>query len=109
MVALLGDMMSCTLSGRRAHPVGGVLEVPGSLVFRILRKRTERTRQRRLRIRRRDLSRSHPLLTPCFERANLVERVRPFPTAAMSHARHHEETHPVALVLAHLVEDALVV
>src|SRR6476661_5565423 len=92
---------------RLARPVRGILQVAGSFVFRVLRIGTERAREA-FRSCSHHLIRSDSLFDPFFKRPNRVERVDAGTAAAMPHPGGHEETHPVALVLAHLVEDGVV-
>src|SRR5262245_38521981 len=95
-------------SRRLAGPVCCILQIAGSLVFGILRIGTQRAFEA-LRTCAHHLIGSDALFNPFLQRADRVERVDAGTAAAMAHSRSHEETHPVALTLAHLVEDGLVV
>ena len=73
------------------------VDAPRPLVACNLRIRTERTRTGHLSrrdLRRLDPLRQLPLFDPRIERAHHVERVRPLPTAAVAHPRHHVQAQP---------------
>src|SRR5947208_12062398 len=95
-------------SRRVAAPVRCIFQVAGSLVFCILWIGAQGTCET-LRSRSQHLIRSNALFDPFLYRADGVERVDARTTAAMAHSGNHEKTHPVALILAHLVEDGVVV
>src|SRR6266581_4338310 len=95
-------------SRRIAGPVRCIFQVASSLVFCILWIGAQRTCET-LPSRSYHLIRSNALFDPFFYRADGVERVDARTAAAMAHSGNHEKTHPVALILAHLVEDGVVV
>src|SRR5882672_680248 len=93
---------------RFAKPVRCIFQVAGSLVFCILWIGTQRT-CKTLRSSSHHLIGSDTLFDPFLYRADRVERVDARTAAAMAHSGSHEKTHPVALIVAHLVEDGVVV
>src|SRR4029434_484069 len=91
-----------------ARPARGVLQIPASLVFRILRIWAQGTGQA-IRASSHHLVLSNTLLDPLFKRADGIERIHAGPAATVTHSRDHKQPHPVALILSHLFEDRLVV
>src|ERR1039457_7476440 len=59
-------------------------------------------------VRRHNLFRRYALFAPALQHRHLIELVCSRPSAAMLHAGNHEEADPIALVLAHLREYAVV-
>src|ERR1700722_19191792 len=96
------------LSRRFAGPVRPVLQVAASLVFRILWIWAERTCET-FRARPQHLLGSDTVFHPFLQGADGVERIDAGAATAMAHARRHEQAHPVALILAHLVQHGDVV
>src|SRR6187401_3446892 len=93
---------------RYARPVLRVLEIARALVLRVLRIRTQRSRQSRTLVRPHHLRRRDALLTPLFHGCDRVERVGAVATAAVRHAGHHEQASEV-LLIAHLLHEVLVI
>src|SRR5262245_45647338 len=56
-----------------------------------------------------DRRRGLALFAPALECTNPVDLIRARATLAMAHTRYHVEAHPVALVLSHLRQHAVVV
>src|SRR5215510_10991712 len=103
-VLLPDNSFTPALPRRFAGPVRSIFQVAGSLVFCKLWIRAQRTCET-LCARSHHLIGSNTLFDPLLQCTDGVEGVDARSAAAMTHSWGHEKTHPVALILAHLVED----
>src|SRR5262249_50618594 len=104
---------SCSLR-RAAQEILGFIDASRALVFGDLRIRAQRARTIHLSagaVRRDDLVRRHTVFNPLFERADLIEHVRTFAAAAMTHARFHKQPNILRGIVhaAQVRDDALVI
>src|SRR5262245_55800303 len=94
-------------SPRRTREVLRVIRAAGSRIFRYLTVWAKRARHFRTPAtcvtRRDDAGWGFTLLSPVFDRRQKVRTVGPHSAAAMSHARHQKETHPIVLIATKFV------